>query len=189
MEISCLKSEVSSVETEALVINLFEDVKVPAGATGAIDTVTGGKISRLINSGEISGKKNEITIIHTFGEFKFERIIICGLGKQEKFDYDSIRQVMAITMRQLRKIKISQVATICHGAGIAGLDPKLCAVAITEGALLGTYQFTKYKNSSTSERIESLKIIENDDQKIQHITDGITDGLILSDSTIIARDL
>ena len=50
MEISCLKSEVSSVETEALVINLFEDVKVPGGATGAIDTVTGGKISRLINS-------------------------------------------------------------------------------------------------------------------------------------------
>ena len=33
MEISCLKSEVSSVETEALVINLFEDVKVPGGAT------------------------------------------------------------------------------------------------------------------------------------------------------------
>ena len=146
MEISCLKSEVSSVETEALVINLFEDVKVPDGATGAIDTVTGGKISRLINSGEISGKKNEITIIHTFGEFKFERIIICGLGKQDKFNYDTVRQIMAITMRQLRKIKVSRVATICHGSGIAGLDPKLCAVAITEGALLGTYQFSKYKS-------------------------------------------
>ncbi|MQG50531.1 MAG: peptidase M17, partial [SAR202 cluster bacterium] len=65
MKISCLKSEVSSVETEALVINLFEDVKIPGGATGTIDTLTGGKISRLIKSGEITGKKNEITIIHT----------------------------------------------------------------------------------------------------------------------------
>ncbi len=189
MEISCLKSEVSSVETEALVINLFEDVKVPGGATGAIDTVLGGKISRLINSGEISGKKNEITIIHTFGEFKFERIIICGLGKQDKFNYDTVRQIMAITMRQLRKIKVSRVATICHGSGIAGLDPKLCAVAITEGALLGTYQFSKYKSKSTTETIESLQVIENDDQKIQPIKDGINDGLILADSTIIARDL
>tara|TARA_A100001037_G_scaffold207309_1_gene185688 strand:- start:18010 stop:19506 length:1497 start_codon:yes stop_codon:yes gene_type:complete len=189
VKISCLKSEVSSVETEALVINLFEDVKIPGGATGTIDTLTGGKISRLIKSGEITGKKNEITIIHTFGEFKFERIIVCGLGKQEKFNYDSIRQVMAIAMRQLRKIKISKVATICHGAGIAGLDPKLCAGAITEGTLLGTYQFSKYKSSSITETIEDLQIIENDDQKVQLIEDGINDGLILAESAIIARDL
>ena len=32
-------------------------------------------------------------------------------------------------------------------------------------------------------------MIENDDQKIQPIKDGINDGLILADSTIIARDL
>ena len=189
MEISCLKSEVGLVNTEALIINVFEGVEVPGGATGSIDTLIGGKISRLISSGEITGKKNEITIIHTFGEFEFERVIICGLGKQEKFNYDSIRQIMAITMRQLRKIKVKNVATICHGAGIGGLDTKLCALAITEGALLGTYQFSKYKNTSTSETIESLEIIENDDQKIQTINDGINEGVVLSESTIIARDL
>ena len=63
MEISCLKSEVGLVNTEALIVNVFEDVKVPGGATGSIDTLIGGKISRLISSGEITGKKNEITII------------------------------------------------------------------------------------------------------------------------------
>ena len=46
MEISCLKSEVGLVNTEALIINVFEGVEVPGGATGSIDTLIGGKIQR-----------------------------------------------------------------------------------------------------------------------------------------------
>ena len=46
MEISCVKSEVGLVNTEALIINVFEGVEVPGGATGSIDTLIGGKIQR-----------------------------------------------------------------------------------------------------------------------------------------------
>jgi leucyl aminopeptidase len=130
VKISSIKADITTVESEALIVNLFEDVKIPGGATGSVDSYLGGKISKLITAGEITGKKNEITIIHTFEEFSFQRVIICGLGKQEKFNYDSIRQIMAITLRYLRKIKVKKVTSICHGAGIGGLDPQLCTLAM-----------------------------------------------------------
>jgi leucyl aminopeptidase len=189
VKISSIKADITTVESEALIVNLFEDVKIPGGATGSVDSYLGGKISKLITAGEITGKKNEITIIHTFEEFSFQRVIICGLGKQEKFNYDSIRQIMAITLRYLRKIKVKKVTSICHGAGIGGLDPQLCTLAMTEGSLLGIYKFDKYKKSSPEETLEELLIVDSNENNIKPIDSGITKGTILAESTIIARDL
>ena len=65
LEISLLQSEATEIEVDVLVINLFEGVKSPGGATGAVDKVIGGLITELIVSGEISGSEGELTLIHT----------------------------------------------------------------------------------------------------------------------------
>ncbi|GIT18537.1 MAG: hypothetical protein CM1200mP39_13430 [Dehalococcoidia bacterium] len=42
MEITLLENDVTKIETDVLVVNLFEGVTSPAGATGAVDKVIGG---------------------------------------------------------------------------------------------------------------------------------------------------
>ena len=83
MRINVEKTDITSVDTPALVVNLFKGVRAPGGATGAVDRALDGAISNLINDGEITGKKGELTLLHTMGNIKPARVVVTGLGPAE----------------------------------------------------------------------------------------------------------
>ena len=190
MEVKVISGDIAKIKVGAAIVNLFEGVERPGGATGAVDQALGGAITKLIAEGEIKGKLNELTLIHTFGKLEPERIIVVGLGKREKFTLDSIRGLMADACKFLRRLGIKRVATIVHGAGIGGLDAERAAQAIAEGSILGLYTFRKHitKESEQGE-IEELLIVEHDESKIQTLERGVRRGRILAEATNFARDM
>ena len=94
MKIKMILGSLQDQKLPLLVVNLFEGVKSPSGATGKIDHCTGGLISELIKDGEITGRKNEMTLIHTLGHsfknFLPNRVLIIGLGSIDDFNYNRI---------------------------------------------------------------------------------------------------
>jgi leucyl aminopeptidase len=171
-------------------VNLFEGVEHPAGATGVVDQALDGAITRLIAEGEIKGKLNEITLIHTMGKIEPARVIVVGLGKQDKFTLDSIRSVAAESCKFLRKLGVKRIATIVHGAGIGGIAPEKAAQALTEGSILGLYTFRKHITKEPEHgQIDELLIAERDGNKIPTLEHGVRLGRILAEATNLARDL
>lgn len=192
MNINAINGDVVSVKTSALIVNLFEGVSLPGGATGAVDKALGGTISKLINEGEIRGVKGEITLIHTMGKLPSDRIIVAGLGKQEKFSTDVIRHVIGIAVRFVTQLNVDKVTTIAHGAGIGGIDARECGEAIAEGAYLGSYSFRKYKSLKDDDKrhdIDEISVVEIDGSKVSDIQHGLYSGRILAESTNLARDM
>ena len=61
MDIKVSAGDITQVDAEAAVVNLFQGVKQPGGATGAMDRAMDGAISGLIADGEIKGRKGEVT--------------------------------------------------------------------------------------------------------------------------------
>jgi len=189
MKLEVLQGDVGSVDTELLVVNLFEGVAVPGGATGIVNLVLDGVIAELIKAGEITGKSSEITLIHTLGKMPARRVIILGLGRRDELSLQVISQGMGSLVRYARARNISDIVTIAHGAGIGGIDPADSARAIAEGACLGAYRFTKYKTQGLENGDQSLTIIDNAPNKIAPLTQGMRVGQVLAESTNIARDL
>ena len=178
------------MEVDAAVVNLFEGVKRPEGATGAMDRALDGTITKLIEEGEITGKKNEMVSIHTFGKIKPKRVVVVGLGKQEAVTQETVREIMGTTCRGLRARGVKRVATIVHGAGIGGLDPSEAAQAIVEGSLLGLYRFSRHKNNDEKQNeIAELLIVEVERGKIPALESGREKGEILASATMLARDM
>ena len=66
MKINVTASDGLTTTTPALVVYLFNGVKTPSGATGAIDKTMDGVISQLIKDGEIKGGEGEITLVHFY---------------------------------------------------------------------------------------------------------------------------
>ena len=64
MDLRVQQASVTDIETPLLVVNLFEGVTQPGGATGAVDAALGGQISQLIADGEITGEAGSVTVIH-----------------------------------------------------------------------------------------------------------------------------
>ena len=191
MEIKVILEDVTQVKVAALIVNLFEGVQEPAGATGAVDLALDGAISQLIKDGEVKGKKGETTLIHTFGRIAPSRVLVAGLGKAEKFSQETVREVVAGSCRYLRKLGIERAATIAHGSGIAGMDANASGQAIAEGSILGLYRFKNYltKNEDSAGELGELLIVEQESSKINDLEKGVEHGRLMAEAAILARDM
>ncbi len=191
MDISVVQGDISATEADVIVVNLFEGVTSPGGATGAVDRALDGAVSKLIELGDIRGKAGERTTIHTLGKIAAPRVLVAGLGKAGEFDVHAVRNLSAEVARACRRPSVKTVATIVHGAGIGGLDPDACAQALAEGALLGAYQFLRYKTEADDDKAEigRLTIVEHDGSKVAGMEAAANRGRVLAEATNLARDL
>ena len=192
MDVTAISGDISTTEADVLVVNLFEGVTRPGGATGAVDRALDGAISRLIELGDVRGKAGERTVIHTFGKLAAPRVLVAGLGKAAEFDARAVRNLSAEVARACRKPGVKHVATIAHGAGVGGLDPDACAGAVAEGAILGAYRFLRYKAEPEEDDragLERLTIVERDDGKVAGMAEAARRGAVLAEATNLARDL
>lgn len=190
MEIKVVAGDIARIEAGAIVVNFFEGMEHPEGDTATIDRALGGAISQLISQGEIKGKLKQITVIHSLGRLPATRVVVAGLGKQEKMSQDKVRGVVAETCRLLRQNNVDNVATIVQGAGIAGITVEGAAQAITEGALLGVYSFRRHLTKEAEHgEIKQLTIVEADESKVPGLEEGCYKGKILAEATNLARDM
>ena len=191
MQVTVTTGDITSVDTPALVVNLFKGVTQPGGATGAVDKALDHAISRLIEEGEITGKLGEIAMVHTLRKLPPSRVLVAGLGPADKFDSQAVRQVSAGVVRYLREKGIKRAVTIAHGAGIGGLDPAAAGEAIAEGSLLGLYRFRSYLTNGDREpnEMEELTIMEQDPARAGAIEAGVARGNITSQAVTLARNM
>jgi len=189
ISIKCVS--VTQVKCDLLVVNLFEGVKVPGGATAAVDKKLSEAIAKLIKKGEISGKLGEVNLIHTQGKLPATQVLVVGLGKSEDFDFERVRVAAGAAMAEAQKIKAKSVATIVHGAGIGGLKLPEVAQALVEGSLLGAYHYKGYatRKDDASFQVSELIVVEAAREKIKLIEQGVKVGEIVAQSVNNARDL
>jgi leucyl aminopeptidase len=190
VESKVIIADITEIEVDALIINLFEEVSQPGGATGAVDKALDGVISQLIASGEIKGKFGELNLIHTLGKIPAKRVLVTGLGKQQELTLDKIRRITGEACRYLHKKGVRRVATIAHGAGVGGIKPEKAAQAIVEGGIMGLYTFRRHitKEPETAD-VEELLILERDEEKLHQLERGCAAGRVMADATNFARDM
>lgn len=189
MKIEVISTDITTLQVDAVVVNLFEGLRTPGGATAAMDRALDGAITKLIEDGEIKGKSGEITIIHSLGRIPARIVAVVGLGKQAEFTPEKLRNITGEFCRHLRKLNCRRVATIVHGAGAGGFEPGTASQVIVEGSLLGVYRFRKYMTKESEDKdIDELLLVERDEQKLEQLKAGCERGEILAQATNMARD-
>jgi leucyl aminopeptidase len=190
MNISTTIGNIAEQEADAIVVNLFEGVTTPGGATGAIDQALNGQISTLIAGGDFIGKFKQTSILYPNNGISASRLILVGLGKQEDFSLERVRIASAVATKEAEQRGVKHLATIAHGGGIGGLNIQSAAQATVEGAILGTYQFATYKTGETpSNKVEKLTLVEFDASKQTDIETGAQTGQYIAEGVCLARNV
>ena len=190
MEVRVITGDITQQRADAIVVNLFEGVKSPGGAAGDVDRALDGAITKLIEEGEIKGKRGELTLIHTLDKMTPSRVLVAGLGKDSDWDLDAVRAVAAESCRRLRRAGVASVATIAHGVGAGGLDAAASGQAIAEGALLGVYRFDKYKSDNgDGQSIAELSVVEVDASNVEALKAGVSRGAVIAEAVNLCRDM
>lgn len=191
IELSVEKGLLEETPANVLVLNLYEGVKIPSGATGSIDIALDGLISKFVIAKEgFDGKFGSMYVLPTNGRITAEKVLLVGMGKVKEFTPNRLRELSAKIIKKCQKMcNAKKVISVLHGAGIGGYDPELSARMITEGTIIGSYSFDKYKTDKKSKKIDTFSIIDMDEENCKKAKAGMKKGKIIASAVNFARNL
>ncbi|MCC7352259.1 MAG: leucyl aminopeptidase [Anaerolineae bacterium] len=191
MKVTVKQGGIQFEEAPLVVVNLFEGVTEPGGATGAVDRALGGAIREIITAGDFKGKGGETALLYTRGNFPAKRVLVVGLGKAEKFDLEAVRKASATAARKAHDLGLARLATIVHGGGIGSMAVVDAAQAVVEGTILGLYRYRELKSDDENggKPLEELTLVEFDEKKLADVREGVRVGQIVAEAACLARDL
>jgi leucyl aminopeptidase len=146
-------------------------------------------VKKAISDGEFSGKDGQTALLHGASS----RLLLVGLGKEKDFSIDSIRVASARAAVYARDSGMKKIAFLSDGACIkkaGGISAY--AAAITEGAILSLYRFSKKTGEAAEEakkkEIEEITVVVNESEKGE-VGKAAAVAEIISNSNSFARDI
>jgi leucyl aminopeptidase len=170
MELKLVGTEISALEADALI--LFE-------AEGSRRAELAKPLAALYDSGEISGKFLEFTLLHGVEGFRARRVLVAGSGKPEKLDAAAALKLAAGAIRYLKGKGVKHAAF--------APDPDFVA-AIAEGVLTGAWEPDRHKTEKENgQPIESVAIaVESGNARLEN---ALERGRIIGEALNLARDI
>ncbi len=197
MDIRIIEQAAKDAECDALVVGAaYKKAEqqtrelVLVGTAGELDSLLGGLIQTIYNDGEFKGELGELVTLHTMGKLAAKRVIVVGLGPQEKMHTRVIRRASATAARFLQQTGAHQVTLALHSEEY-NIDLNEQVRTEVEGALLGLYTFKKYKQSGANGNgrgVTKINLLQNE-ANYAALDQAMKRGIALAEATNFARDL
>lgn len=188
MEWRLTQEPLTEIAIDAVVVFHAENRMNTQGFTRVIDELLEFRISQLISCGEITGAYGEITVIHLFGQIPAERVIVLGLGKEERIDLKRLKQVIGLGIQRVEEMKLRQIAIGSPLPFLEQFQTVDWIQAIVEGAELAAYIPPKISNQQMDKHLHTIWLSALD-YSLTVIDRGLMRGRILANATNFARYL
>jgi len=188
MRIECVSGDIRTVDADMIVVNLFEGADRPGGAAGAVDAAVGGAVAAALRGKDFDGKLGESYFLRPARGVSAPRVLVVGLGKKEKFTPDVARQAALAVLKAAKRMKLSTVASIVHGAGIGGISPETAARFSALGAALSAFEYDRFKEEK-GHRLSRFVFVERDAKALPAVRAGVSYGAKLGEAINWGRAL
>jgi leucyl aminopeptidase len=190
MRVEAKQGRVDTETTDALVLLLCEGEGLPKEDGAILDRVLGGALRELLQSKEFDGKAGEVVLFHTQGKLPAKRLILVGLGKKRELGLDQIRQAMGHAVKRVRQAKSGALTVALPSIVPQGASPIDVGQTMTEGAILGSYQFTTYRSdASMGNAVTAMTVLAPQKGQLRQLSEGIRRGVATAEATVFVRDL
>lgn len=121
MKLSLSSTPLPEVSTPCLVISVTEDGPLSPSAQ-ALDTASGGHLTRMLESRDISTSLAKTTMLHGVGGIKAERVMVIGMGKPEKLTAARWDRACMAAGKTLRDHPVTECHVFAHDLEIEGVS-------------------------------------------------------------------
>lgn len=130
----------ASVKTDCIVVGAYAD-KTLSAAAQALDAASGGRLSALVERGDVGGKTGKTTLLHDLAGVVAPRVLVVGLGEAGKFGVPQYLKAAADTARALKAGPVEHAVFTLSDEPVAGRD---AAWAIRQAAVAADHACYRY---------------------------------------------
>ncbi|MGP4073002.1 leucyl aminopeptidase [Piscibacillus sp. B03] len=180
--VNVINNQVTNVETDALLVGLYEESKEEQQVYQSLNEVLDGHLEELVKQGDIHNAYGKVSKVHTFGNADAKRVYFVGLGKKDELDVSRFRKVMGKAFKQVNSDQLTG-ATVALESFTEDLT---FAEAIGEAFVMSTYQLETYHTDRENKGfLSDLTVISGE----EGVKQAIEVGLALGEGTNSARHL
>ncbi|HZD23156.1 MAG TPA: M17 family peptidase N-terminal domain-containing protein, partial [Acidimicrobiia bacterium] len=154
----------TGLEDATLIAGVLEGPEPAPGSEEAFATVE----RSVLESAGFEAKSGELIVLpHP----EAAALLLVGLG--DEVSYDSIKTASGDA---IRRVKTERAVSLLGGIGVDGATR-----AVTEGSLLGGYEFRTYKTEVNGINVQTLEVIGGDGVELDN-------AVVMAEATMLARD-
>ncbi len=170
---------------EVLAVGVFAAPGRLEGVAAKVDQALGGLLAKALHDEHFAGELGKVFILHTHNRLPAGRIAVVGLGDRTGLTLERLRLASAAVARTTQDRRLSRVTfpPLQH----RDWEPAAIAGARTEGALLGTYTFTKYRKEKG--HTVDIELLATNRAEAAAVEAGRRRGQVVADAVNYARDL
>jgi leucyl aminopeptidase len=172
MRIATESGLLAQVEADALIVPVFEGAREERFGAG-----------ELIDSGEVTGKYLELTLVHHAPGVAAKRVLLAGAGKADKFDSAQLRRLSGAAVRLLKSKSVKKIALAMDPAQATAANLS----AAVEGAILAIFEPDRYKADDDKKSVESFTVAVEGD--VPGLAEAADRGRILAEAQNFTREL
>lgn len=127
MKIHFLKPDLhqmDQVRADTLALGVFEEDRPPRGLAGLVDWRLCGRLSRLIVSGQVTGRFRESVLFPAYARLPVERVCVLGLGKRAEFSAARAREASWVLAESLRKLRAGSFLASLPGSPMTSVPAR-----------------------------------------------------------------
>jgi hypothetical protein len=102
--------DIRKIESDAIVVGCFEDVRPLKGFAGQLDWLLCGSLSGLLLTGRIRGSLGDVALLTSRGKVPSPKIFMMGLGRRSGFSLSTLRDAARTAAVSVLGAGASQVA-------------------------------------------------------------------------------
>jgi leucyl aminopeptidase len=184
--VAVARRPIAELAVDALIVGLCAGERRLPETLAALDATAGGLVKSVLDAETFSGKAGAVTHVHAGSRLKSPRLVIVGLGPRREVTPETIRRAAGNGIRRARDLGARTVAIEALGDR---LPPRRRAHLVTEGLILGTYSFDRYKREGAEKFVEEALVVPPDARSARDVADGVRTGETFARATWFARDL
>jgi len=186
MEITVDTRPAAQIDAEALITYAFDQEKPDSGVLAQLDQAAGGALSKLVASGELTGKMFETTLLYYPQGLAAQRLLVIGAGKKDKFGTAELRRLAAAAVRALKSRQVKRVTFLVRENDRSAAS----AQAVVEGLILANFDSDKYKtDKKPGTEITHASLAGWEESARADADQGLARGRVIAESQNFAREL
>ncbi|AAP95491.1 leucyl aminopeptidase [[Haemophilus] ducreyi] len=107
MEFSVQSSTIEQLQTECLIVGVYQDHQLSSAAV-QLDQVSGGYLTRLLQMGDLDGSVGQSLLLHNVPNIKSARVLLVGCGKQDELTESQYKKIMQQMMHAINATAVQQ---------------------------------------------------------------------------------